>query len=214
MVNLIFCFVMLAARRHRAADMSPEMMLFAVAAFVIVLIIVGAYQIVQNEKHKKQQAQLDRWNDKRYREWHVRVRQMGCIQPVPCSLMLKRGEECLYVAHDVTLYEVRAVRHSTHAFGSMPLGKTGIRIGQGTSTSRSTDEWTPIAVGELYVTNKQVYFDGNMQDRKIPLGKIATIKADYSAVEVSSDTRQKSMIFMNCNGQIVRDAVQIALQSC
>lgn len=88
------------------------------------------------------------------------------------------------------------------------------RIGQGTSTSRSTDEWTPIAVGELYVTNKQVYFDGNMQDRKIPLGKIATIKADYSAVEVSSDARQKSMIFMNCNGQIVRDAVQIALQSC
>ena len=212
-MSVIFTFVMFAAKRHSSGDMPPGIAIFLVAVSVIALIVAIAYQMIQNEKRKRQQAERDKWNNRQYLAWHARVQQFGRIHPVPCDLMLKRGEECLYVAHNVTLYEVRAVRHSTHSFGSVPLGKTGIRIGQGASTSRSTDEWTPIASGELYVTTKQLFFDGDMQDRKIPLAKIATIKADYSAIEVSSETRQKSMIFMDCNGQIVRDAVQLALQT-
>lgn len=212
-MNEVFAVVLFAAsRRASGGDVPVGVLLLVVMVAVALFGVAYIIQSMENEKRRKRQEQIDRNNNVRYLQWQNTVEHAGHIAPVPCSLMLKRGEQCLYVAHNVTLFEVRAVRNSTHTFGSMPLGNSRIRIGRGYSTSSSSDEWKPIASGELYVTNKQVYFDGDKQDRKIPIGKVATIKADYSAVEISSETRQKSMVFMGCNGQIVRDIVQCVSQ--
>lgn len=208
MSELLAVVFFAASRRASDGDAPVGVLLLVGVVAVAVFVVAYVIQSMEKEKREKEQEQIDRNNNVRYLQWQNTVEHAGQIVPVPCSLMLKRDEQCLYVAHNVTLFEVRAVRHSTHTFGSMPLGNTRVRIGRGYSTSSSSDEWKPIASGELYVTNKQVYFDGDMQDRKIPISKVATIKADYSAVEISSETRQKSMVFLGCNGQIVRDIVQ------
>lgn len=206
---MTFAFVMFANSRHSSLFNDPVWTIGGIAGVAIILIVFFfVWEMIQSERRKEQQRKIDKANNARYLSWKNMVSRIGRIVPVDCSLMLKRDEECLHVAKNVTLFEVRAVRKSTHTFGSMPLGNTHLRIGKGWSTSRSSDEWTAIAIGDLYVTSKQVYFDGDKQDRKIPISKIETIKADFSAVEISSETRQKSMVFMGCNGQIVRDIVQ------
>ena len=208
LLSSVLAFV-IASHHSSDGDVPGWMALVGIAIIGVVAVVI--YLSSESSKSKKQQQrfEIDNWNHNRYLEWRAKVDATGQISPLPCGLLLKKGEECLYVAHQVTLYEVRAVRHSTHNFGSIPLGSSRVRIGSGRSTSYSTDEWTPIAFGELYVTNKQIYFDGDKQDRKILMEKIATIEADYSAVEISSDTRQKSMVFTDCNGQIIRDVVQL-----
>ena len=69
--------------------MPPGLAIFLVAVAVIALIIAVAYQTIQNEKRKQQQAERDKWNNRQYLAWHARVQQFGRIHPVPCDLMLK-----------------------------------------------------------------------------------------------------------------------------
>jgi len=183
-----------------------------VIVVVAVCVTIGVVaHLVQSVKRRNTQRKIDESNRLYYNRWHHQVATTGTIAPVQSPLVLKDGEECLRVECNVTLFEVRAVRRSTHTFGTMPLGNSRIRIGRGYSTSESTDEWRPIAEGRLYVTNKRIYFDGDKQDRKIPLDKIATLKADWSAIEVSSETREKSMIFAGVNGRVCQEIVHCAL---
>ena len=207
----IASFLIFAARRKSTmAGCDFFTLLVCGAILLIVIVICAAYENVKREKQKMIQARIDKRHALCFKDWHNSVVKSGVIAPVVCDLILGKGEECLWVEENVTLYEVRAVRHSVHSFGSVPLGNSGVRVGSGRSTSESTDEWRPISEGQLYVTNKQVYFDGDKFDRKIPIGKIATIKADWSAVEISSDTRMKSMVFFGVNGNVVREIVLCA----
>lgn len=185
----------------------------AKVVIVICVVLLGVaicIPVVQSMNSKKNQKKIDEAHNIEYKKWHDMVVSTGNLASVPCDLILSGGEECLRVENNVTLFEVRSVRHSTHTFGSMPIGKSGIRIGRGYSTSESSDEWRPVAKGVLYVTNKQVYFDGDKQDRKVPIAKISTVKADLSAMEISSATRQKSMLFVGVNGNICREIVLCA----
>ena len=178
---------------------------------IIVLVCLVWYLIgvLKDQESKRLQRLIDKKNNRLFLEWKTGIEASNQIIPVASDLLLAKGEECYHVENMVTLLEVKSVRYSSHSFGSMPVGGSGIRVGRGFSKSESKDEWRIIATGKLYVTNRQIYFDGDKQDRKIPLDKIATLKADYSAIEVSSDNRQKSMIFQGVNGQIVRQLVQI-----
>lgn len=176
---------------------------------IIVAVIAYCYSLYRTAQRKKQQELLDARRNAEYLTWKEEVDTANEITPIDTSLILGADEECLWAERNVVLYEVRAVHHSSHNFGSMPIGKSGIRVGHGRSTSESTDEWRAIASGELYVTTKKIYFDGDKQDRKIPINKVSTIKADYSAVEVSSASRQKSMVFQGVNGQIVKEIVML-----
>lgn len=201
-------FLMFATRRKLAtSDCDLFVLLVCGVILLIVIAICAAHESAKRERHRAIQAQIDMHHALYFKDWHNSVVKSGVVAPVACDLILGKGEECLWVEKHVTLYEVRAVRHSVHTFGSVPLGNSGVRVGSGRSTSESTDEWRPISEGQLYVTNKQVYFDGDKFDRKIPVGKIATIKADWSAVEISSDTRMKSMVFAGVNGNVVKEIV-------
>jgi len=206
---MLLTALLFAARRTKSGDLD---LITIGVTLVLMLVIGGIYAISEANKRakiKRQQQAADEAHALYYKRWHQMIAMSGQIQPVSCDLILSEGEECLRVEDHVTLYEVRAVRRSSHTFGSMPVGK-GLRVGRGYSTSESTDEWRPIADGTLYVTNKQVYFDGDKQDRKIPIAKISTIKADWSAIEISSGTRQKSMVFAGVNGKVCREIVLCA----
>lgn len=72
------------------------------------------------------------------------------------------------------------------------MSDTGFNLGGGGATSTSMDVWKPIAKGELYVTNRQVYFNGDKQTRQIPISKIVKIEAGYSAVEISAEAQKKN----------------------
>jgi len=211
MFSFATTFLLFAARRSSDSNLTPEQYLLIFGVCIAGMIVIGIAKAMESARKRKMQQKIDENHQLEYRSWHRQIECSGEIKPISCNLILSNGEECLRYETNVTLFEVRSVRNSVHTGGSMPLGKTGIRLGRAYSTSESTDEWRPIAKGQLYVTNKQIYFDGDKQDRKIPLSKISTIKADWSGIEVSSDTRQKSMIFMGLNGNICRDIVLCAL---
>lgn len=162
------------------------------------------------ESDAKTEREREKLKDE-YFDWHSNIESQGTIEAVESSIILGKDEVCLRVEQYVTMHEVRSVRHSVHTYGSIPIGKTRARIGRGYSTSKSTDEWTPISVGNLYITNKQIYFDGNEHDRKIKLKDIVTLKAGWSAIEISTENRQKSMIFSDVNGRICNDIIRCAL---
>ena len=160
-------------------------------------------QIEETVKFKKKQNAL---NIRRYDEWKRIVLASKTMPSVPCNLVLPLGEVCFWVDEGVTLYEVRSVRTSSHTFGSIPITR-GVRIGKGISRSESEEEWRAIACGTLYVTNKKIFFDGDKQNRTIPLSKVASIKSETSSVEISGTSRQKSMIFDGANGTAIQDVV-------
>lgn len=160
-------------------------------------------QIEETVKLKKKQ---DASSIRRYNEWKRIVLASKTMPSVPCNLVLPLGEVCFWVDEGVTLYEVKSVRTSSHTFGSIPI-TGGIRVGKGISRSESEDEWRPIACGTLYITNKKIFFDGDKQNRTIPLNKVASIKSETSSVEVSGTSRQKSMIFDGANGCAIQDIV-------
>ncbi len=162
-------------------------------------------QIEEMAKYRKQQNASKL---RRYNEWKRIVETSKTVPSVPCNLVLPLGEICFWVDEGVTLYEVRSVRTSSHTFGSVPIVK-GVRIGKGISTSESEDQWRPIACGTLYVTNKKIFFDGDKQNRTIPLNKVASIKAEPSTVEISASSRQKSMIFDGANGSAIQDVIHL-----
>lgn len=187
----------------------PFTYIYMILALVILAIIIGI--CLENKKKKQKQAARIEFYKNQYARWRNEVNRTGTLETIDSPLLLKKGEECLWTEGGVVLHEPRAVRRSTHTYGSVPIGKTRIRVGRGYSTSESTDEWRAISKGQIYVTNKGLYYDGDKHDRKIPFGKIITLNVDTTAIEVSCESRQKSMIFTNVNGYIVRDIVKFVL---
>jgi len=212
MFTLFTSMFLLAARHSILEEIDHETAMFIYGGVALLFVIYGIVQFFVKIDHKKKQEQMDEKMHRAYLTWHNMISTTGELVPYATDLVLSKGEECLRLEYNVTLYEVRAVRTSTHTFGSMPITR-GIRAGRGYSKSESHDEWRPIATGRLYITNKRIYFDGDMQDRKIPLSQLATVKAECSALEISSNTRQKSMIFTGLNGQICRELIQLVIDS-
>ena len=203
LASLLFC-------RTSVSDVLVLLLFPGIFVWAIIAVII--YYFVDRARRSKRRRQRDQLNNQDYLEWRSNVEDTGELAPVPCSLLLKKGEECFSVSQGVTLLEVREVRHTSFLFGSVPVSDTGFNLGGGGATSTSMDVWKPIAKGELYVTNRQVYFNGDKQTRQIPISKIVKIEAGYSAVEISAEA-QKKMVFRGCNGQVVRDIVQMIVHN-
>jgi hypothetical protein len=142
-------------------------------------------------------------------DWLESVKRDG-LQPLAAAnvnIILKPGEAAYYHAPSA-LRETRAVRYATWGGPSFRVCR-GVSFRVGASRSSSEQEWTKVDDGILTVTNKRLIFNGSKADRVVPLSKIVSVTDDgISAVEVTAENRQKSMVF-NANPVILRTIISI-----
>lgn len=115
------------------------------------------------------------------------------LPSVQTSAILKRDETAFFVA-PANLYESRAVREYQSGSAGVRLMK-GVYIGQTRGRSISRDQTTLIDRGVLTLTSQRLIFDGRQTDRTVALGKIVGMDNADTFLEVSSESRQKSMLF-------------------
>jgi hypothetical protein len=122
---------------------------------------------------------------------------------VQSSLIMSEGEYAL-LSDDATLFETRSYR--VHAGGGTRI--KGIYVGGGASDSRQAIR--EIGAGTLVLTNRRLVFDGSTENRTIKLTDILSASPMLDAIEVSTQKRQKSMIFAVPNPLIWAPMIQHA----
>lgn len=190
--------------------------------FIICLLIIfglpfGAYRLWKRQQEKeKEKARLEEEiknnSIKDAKSWIEELKVNKCLQPIQTEMLLKNGE-IAYWQEDAKLIETRAVRHYQSGYTGFRVAK-GMYVGGSKGCSTSSQEWQVLARGKLCITNQRLIFDGDSNDRNIPLKKIIAVNTnDHASIEVSTETRQKSMIFAVRNGYIITLIIRICAQS-
>jgi len=175
--------------------------------------VFGCYKLYKKEQDKvRARAQLEEdlknYSIKDAKSWIENLKTNNRLQPVQTGMLLKDGETA-YWEEDAKLLETRAVRQYQSGYTGFRLAK-GVYVGGSKGYSTSSQEWQVVARGKLCITNQRIIFDGDSHDRNIPLKKVIAINANnYDSIEVSTETRQKSMIFSVKNGYIVALIIRI-----
>jgi len=145
----------------------------------------------------------------------TRIKEQKGLTPITTSILLKKGEDA-YFQCDSILQETRAVRKYKSSGGGVGFRVAkGVYIGSGSrsGTSESHEEWRSIDKGKLTLTNQRFIFDGAKENRVIPLKKIVSVNPWLDAIEVSSESRKKSMLFPVENPYIWATAIQILIKA-
>jgi len=108
--------------------------------------------------------------------------------PIETSLILTAGEHALLSGSSV-LCETRSYRRYAGAGTRI----RGIHVGGGASDLQQA--LRKIDTGTLTLTNKRLVFDGSTENRVFKLSDILSVEQLADAIEVSTQRRQKSMLF-------------------
>jgi hypothetical protein len=131
-------------------------------------LIIGIIWLVVSSINRSKRLQEWRENCKlEARSFLKNIQIKNALPEAYTNLMLKNGESAYY-SDDVDLYETRSVRTSTTGYTGVRVMK-GVYIGGARGTSTSSQEWTCVASGKLVITNQRLVFDGDKNDRNIPL---------------------------------------------
>jgi len=173
------------------------------AAVVGIVVLVSAMKAVRRRKHRARLiAEAHQFLESARRD--------RALQPVPARILLKPGETAFYSAPSI-LYETRAVRHYQSGSVGFRVAK-GIYVGGSKGRSISSQEWSQIDAGTLTITNKRLIFDGGGADRTVALNKVLSAESRMDGVEVSAESRQKSMVFAAENPLILATVIHICCQ--
>lgn len=120
------------------------------------------------------------------------------------SLFLEDEEEHLcHKSDNVVLFEPKPVRLGGGAGASVHVAK-GVTLHSGGGAAVSVDTWQRKSVGILYVTNKRIIYDGDMENRSIPFDHILSLRTSFKKLDVSlTKGRKKTIRFFGCNGPLI-----------
>jgi hypothetical protein len=201
--------LMFAARHKSTASDDPIVSLILFACFATIGLAMLLFRLRDEKRAQKESEKRQSRNLELYQKWRKRVDANG-VGPVPVEIRLEKDESC-YLKAGAILCEPRAIRQSVHTGGAVRVMK-GVSIGRAYSTSESHEEWRRIASGCLYVTNKRILFDGDMQNRTVKMKDVVSVQRGNDYVAISSDRRQKTMVFCGINGLIANDIINSLLE--
>lgn len=157
----------------------------------VALLVAGGVFWAKNSAEQRRQN-LER-QDAIAESYVAQANRGGGLPAVDTNVMLKRGEAAFYSA-PTTLFETRAVRHHVAGHGGVRVAR-GVWIGGTRGRAESRQEWRRIDDGSLTVTNQRIIFDGRKTNRTVPLDKLISFDTGLGEVEISTSSRQKSMVF-------------------
>ena len=184
---------------------------------VMGMLFVAAQKSAQAQKEKATMDALLRPTEaelpsivSNYQTWREGVHG-GTLHRCQTTLMLKQNEGAYWEGR-ATLLEPRLVRTAKHDGMSAGLGY-GLRVGQGQSISHTQEEISTIAHGVLTITNLRLFFNGDMQNRNIPISKVSSIDTNGRSVEIGTESHVRNMIFSVDNGFILRDIIKVIIHA-
>lgn len=139
------------------------------------------------------------------------VKTSKSLTPINTHLVLQENENA-YLKTNTTLLETRSVRYHKRSGLAFRVMRGGY-VGGGGGASESQDEWRVIDKGILTLTNQRLVFDGDKEDRVIPLKKIISVNCSLDSIEVSTETRKKSMVFPVKNPLIWTATIQLFIKT-
>ena len=121
-------------------------------------------------------------------------RDSGEFAVIPTSLMLPAGEKCHLQQLKSVLSEPKTI--SKRVGSSRVRIAKGVYIGKSSSHTVSHQELLPVDNGELVLTNKNLYFKGQLNVRTITLSKIISLELvsmgyNTFAIELGEAKKQK-----------------------
>jgi hypothetical protein len=188
----------------RGSSDDKAMVQLLIAGLVVVIGIVAWLVSQANAPHRVEpdpdrSAQLQReanaWAD----------RFAGGIRSVPTRLLLRDGEVALLDEPSI-LFESRSFR----IYGGAGTRVGGIYVGGGASESQQ--RLKQIDLGTLTLTTKRLVFDGERENRSVPMSQVLSVRPWADAIEVSSERRSKSQIYRVANPIIWCSAVKAAAE--
>jgi len=178
-----------------------EYLIVVAVIAVVIAICAGAISAANGKKRRLADAQS-------FAEF---VREHRVLPRVATSVMLKPDEAAFY-SSPTKLYETRAVRYHQSSGARVRIAK-GISVGGSSGRSTSTQEWSQIDSGLLVVTNKRIVFDGGAENRSVTIKSIISVNPSADSIEVSSEKRNKSMVFSAENPLILAAILSICCQA-
>ena len=129
------------------------------------------------------------------------------LEPITTRIILK-NDEIAFLECKSTLLETRSVRYFQSGSVGYRLTKR-IYLGSRSGTSHSQEELKNIDTGTLTLTNKRLVFDGFSNGRNIQLSKLIAVNLFLDSIKVTTETRQKSLIFTVPNPLIWASTIKI-----
>jgi hypothetical protein len=173
-------------------EYAVEVFVAILAAPIILLITVSHF--ANKRRERRESAARAESNRLEAEAFFNRVAAQG-LEPVETDLILGADEHA--VLFDVaTLYETRS--HRVYAGAGTSI--KGLHVGGG--ASQTQDSLRRIEAGVLILTTARLVFDGTTENRTIKLRDILSVSPMLDAIEVSTQRRQKSMLFSVPNPQI------------
>lgn len=159
----------------------------------------------QNKKQVKKQELINEANS-----YIEKVKNNKGLIPITTSILLKKDEDA-FLATESTLRETKAIRYSQRGGVGLRVAK-GVYVGRSSGKSESQQEWRVIDSGDITVTNQKLVFNGEKENRIIPIDKIVSISPWSDAIEITSETKNKSMLFSVDNPFIWAAVVNILVK--
>lgn len=135
------------------------------------------------------------------------IEQTGKL-PVVETLVSLKPDEHAFLSEEAKLKEMRSFSVRSSSGMGVRLMK-GVYLGKSSGTSRGQTELRDIDKGTLVFTNTRIIFDGNSENRVIPMDKILSMRPYLDAVEISIENKQKSEYFLVRNPLLWTSVYQI-----
>ena len=117
------------------------------------------------------------------------------LQPAAgCPILLKGGEQALFVLGGVSLHEPRSVTRGAYGGPSIHVAK-GLTIRTGAFQAQSHEELKEIDSGTLVLTSKRLCFSGRLRSLEVDLRKLISVDAYSDAVAIRRSGKEKTEFF-------------------
>jgi hypothetical protein len=117
------------------------------------------------------------------------------LQPSSASpILLKVGEESLFVLPNISLHEPRSVTRGAYGGPSIRVAK-GVSIRVGGFQAQSHEELKEIDSGTLVLTTKRLCFSGALRSLEIDLRKLISVDPYSNAVAIRRSGKEKTEFF-------------------
>jgi hypothetical protein len=117
------------------------------------------------------------------------------LQPADgCPILLKGGEQALFVLGGVSLHEPRSVTRGAYGGPSIHVAK-GLTIRTGVFQAQSHEELKEIDSGVLVLTSKRLCFSGKLRSLDVDLPKLISVDPYSDAVAIRRSGKEKTEFF-------------------
>ena len=175
---------------------------FIFFSFLLIILIIWWMKAVKIRTERLKQTLLEE-----AKSYTKKIFDAKALEPIQTRIILK-NDEIAFLECKSTLLETRSVRYFQSGSVGFRLTKR-IYLGSRSGTSQSQEELKHIDTGTITLTNKRLVFDGFSNGRNIQLSKLIAVDIFIDAIKVTTETRQKSLIFTVPNPLIWASTIRI-----